>query len=380
MSVKNLPTRLVANGVAPLTPRRQRHRRPCLAALAVGLVSAAGCASGPAPTSSQDRLTIAQATSASSHVRDMRGDYRNALCARLHADRACDDVLLRLPDEPAVRRQTHDAAGLASRYRIAFVSGLFADCVERWLMPFSDALEELQSGGFDTAVLRISGRASTEQNAAQLAREIAAQPQDGKRLIIFAYSKGLPDVMELLVRHPAAQGHIAAVVSYAGAFNGSPLADELRGVYDQFISKLPLQGCDAGTGAELEALRPSVRRAWWQAHQTELRATRIPFFSLVGAPLPDRVSPVLRLNHASLAKRDANNDGQLLATDAVVPGGALLGFVNADHWAMAIPLSRQLPALAALFRDDLPRGALVSAAITVVDQAIVTTSTSTRQP
>ncbi len=313
---------------------------------------------------------MAQITSSAAKVRDLRGDYRQALCARLPADRSCDEVLLRFPNEPAARARLAATATVATRYRVAFVSGLFADCAEKWVRPFSDAMEELSADGFETTVLRVAGRAGTEQNAVQLAREIAALPQDGKRLIVFAYSKGLPDVLDLILRHPEVRPLMAAVVSYAGAFNGSPLTDDLRGVYDQFVSKLPLDGCAVGTGAELEALRPSVRKAWWQAHGPTLLAARIPFFSLAGAPLPERVSPALRLNHASLAQRDPNNDSQLLAVDAVVPGGALLGFVNADHWAMAIPLSKELPALAALFRDDLPRGALVSAAIAVVDATV----------
>lgn len=346
-------------------------------AFAISLVLVTGCASAPPPTDAQDQLTVAEAKGASTHARDLRGDYRQALCARLPADRVCDDILLRLPGEPAARRNAKASAALAIHYRIAFVSGLFADCTEKWATPFEDAVAELHDSGFETVALRISGRAGTLENAAQLARDLEALPQDKKRFIVFAYSKGLPDVMELLVRHPSSRTRIAAVVSYAGAFNGSLLADEFRGLYDEFISKLPLDGCAAGTGDELEALRPSVRQAWWQAHQAEIRASRIPFFSLVGAPLPDRVSPVLRFNHTSLAKRDANNDGQLLAADAVVPGSALLGFVNADHWSMAIPLSKELPSLAALFRDDLPRGALVSAAIAVVDQTITINSTST---
>ncbi len=197
---------------------------------------------------------------------------------------------------------------------------------------------------------------------------------------MFAYSKGLPDVLDLLVRHPPARQRIAAVVSYAGAVNGSPLADELRGMYDAFVTRLPAGGCAAGNGAELDALRPSVRRAWWAAHHAELRAARVPFFSLVGAPQPERVSPLLRPSHRRLAERDPNNDSQLLADDAVVPGSALLGYVNADHWAMAMPLVKQLPALAALFRDDVPRGALVGAAIEVVDAALGTTPASVERP
>lgn len=364
----------------------KRQRRPIAAVSPIRAVQAAivvglaGCASAPAPTEGQDRLTVDEAMTGSAQVRDLRGDYRQALCARLPSESVCDDVLLRLPREPAARRRGAASPLLATRYRIAFVPGLFADCVEKWVTPFADAITDLHVSGFETIVLRIAGRAGAEQNAARLALDLTALPQDGKRLIVFAYSKGLPDVMDMLVRHPETRPQIAAVVSFAGAFNGSPLADELRGVYARFISRLPLDGCAAGTGAELETLRPGVRRAWWRAHQVEMRDARVPFFSLVGAPRPDRVSPMLRLIHKTLAKRDANNDGQLLASDAVVPGSGLLGYVNADHWAMAIPISKQLPSLAALFRDDVPRSSLVIAAIAVVDETIFTPSSATRQP
>ena len=350
------------------------------AAMAAVLALLTGCAAAPRPTAIQDMQTIAHANAQWGHVRDLRGEYRQALCPRLTASSDCEEVLLRFPGEPAALRNASTSPSGAQRYQIAFVPGLFADCAEPWVAPFSDVVEDLRLAGFETLMLRVAGRAGTEQNAAQLVREIAALPDEGKRLIVFAYSKGLPDMLDVLLRYPQARARIAAVVSYAGAFNGSPLADDFIGVYSEFIARLPLKGCASGTGAELDALRPEVRQSWWQAHHHELRAAQIPFFSLVGAPLPDRVSPMLRSNHARLAQHDVNNDGQLLARDAVVPGSALLGFVNADHWAMAIPLTRQLPALAALFRDDVPRSALVKAAIEVVDKTLNPSPTPRHQP
>ena len=334
------------------------------------LAALTGCAAAPPPTASQDMQTIAYATTGWGHARDLRGEYRQALCPLLTASSECETVLLRFPGESAVLRNVTTSSSTAKRYQIVFVPGLFADCAEPWVAPFSDVVEDMRQAGVETLMLRVAGRAGTEQNAAQLAREIAALPDKGKRLIVFAYSKGLPDMLDLLLRYPQARARIAAVVSYAGAFNGSLLADEFSGVYSEFIARLPLDGCSSGTGAELDALRPEVRQSWWHAHQHELRAANVPFFSLVGAPLPDQVSPMLRSSHTRLARHDANNDGQLLARDAVVPGSALLGFVNADHWAMAIPMTRQLPALAALFRDDVPRSALVKAAIEVVDKTL----------
>ena len=49
-----------------------------------------------------------------------------------------------------------------------------------------------------------------------------------------------------------------------------------------------------------------------------------------------------------------------------MPGSYLLGYANADHWTIAIPVAEELPALAFLFSDGVPRTALVEAAIEVV--------------
>jgi hypothetical protein len=117
-------------------------------------------------------------------------------------------------------------------------------------------------------------------------------------------------------------------------------------------------------GEELRDLRRETRLAWWAQHRP---AVRVPVFSLVALPRPEHVSPVLAALHAELGAVDSRNDGQLLWYDAVVAPGWLLGYVNADHWALAMPLSQQLPALAFLFRDDVPRLALLKAAIEVVD-------------
>jgi hypothetical protein len=333
----------------------------------------AGCASAPSLPYNEDMPPAVLVLPEQAGVRDLRAPYRAALCARLPADRNCADVLLRFPGEAPVVAPTPAAINASERYRIAFVPGLLADCVAKWLVPFSDAAQALREQGFDVHLMQIAGRADTEHNAAQLAQQIDALPQDGRRLIVFGYSKGLPDMLDLLLLHPQSRARIAAVVSYAGAVNGSPLADSYRGLYANVLAGLPMDGCAKGTGAELDALRRSVRLDWWQAHRAELSATGVPFFSLVGAPRPEQVSPVLGLTYKELSRMDPRNDSQLLASDAVVPGGALLGYVNADHWAIAMPLLQQFPSLYGVFHDEVPRAALVAAAIEVVAQTLGTT-------
>src|SRR5262245_38521069 len=68
--------------------------------------------------------------------------------------------------------------------------------------------------------------------------------------------------------------------------------------------------------------------------------------------------------------RSPNNDGLLLWYDTIVAHGYLLGYVNADHLAIAVPISQQVPPFSFLFKDDVPRAAIARAAIEVVAQAL----------
>ena len=50
----------------------------------------------------------------------------------------------------------------------------------------------------------------------------------------------------------------------------------------------------------------------------------------------------------------------------------MLGFVNADHWAIAYPFSRNKPALATLItRNSFPREVLLEAVVRFVEEALI---------
>jgi hypothetical protein len=300
-------------------------------------------------------------------TRDLRPLYRAEVCARLSADaQACDAVLRRLPDEgPAkpLRAPTH----LPSRYRVALVPGLFAECLEGVVRPFADVEHDLRQAGFVVHYLPVFGRGSTVENAGRLARELSTLGGDARPLVVFAHSKGLADILEFVVRYPEGARAIAAVVGVAGAASGSPLADELYPVYRDWISGLPLPGCKSGTGDELRDLKRDVRLAWWQRYRPALT---IPVFSIVAAPREEQVSPILRVPYRKLARIDPRNDGQLLWHDQIAPGGYLLGYVDADHWGIVMPLSQTLPMAAAVVYDSVPRTTLVIAALAVVHRVL----------
>jgi hypothetical protein len=300
-------------------------------------------------------------------VRDLRGEFRAAVCARLPSDGpACENVLLRLAGESAATALP-PVENLAERFRIAFVPGLFSECFEAFARPFADAQADLQSKGFAVDYFQVAGRGSSARNAQQLAEHFRIASNDARPIIIFAYSKGLVDLLEFMVQFPEHARQIAAVVAVAGASNGSPLADQMHAVYRAVGASFPLPGCAPGTGEELIDLQPDARIAWWQRHGESIT---VPLFALVAAPEPDRVSPATRASYRQLAKVDVRNDGKLLWQDQIPPRSYLLGYVNADHWSIAVPVAAGIPQAAFLFRDDTPRAALIGGALDVVARTL----------
>ena len=322
---------------------------------------AAAPTDGTVPADAYPPTTIVAVRDAG--VRDLRGTFRATVCARLPASGPpCEEVLLKLASEPPATPLPR-ADDLARRYRIAFVPGLFNECFEDLARPFEDVQEDLEARGFTVDYFAVAGRGSVAQNAARLAVHFVGLPEDDRPLIVFAYSKGLVDLLDFMVRYPDLARPIAAVVSVAGASNGSPLADSMHAIYRSLGAKFPLPGCARGTGEEILDLRPDTRIAWWQNHGDSLT---VPIFTLVAAPQPEQVSPATRATYNELAKIDPRNDGKLLWQDQIPPRSHLLGYVNADHWSIAVPVLKEAPKAAFLFRDTAPRTVLAEAAIEVV--------------
>jgi hypothetical protein len=296
-------------------------------------------------------------------VQDLRGQYRDAVCKRLASERSqCENTLLRLPGEPSATLQG-PLENIPTRYRVAFVPGLFSECFEGFVRPFMDVEVALRGAGFTVDYIHVPGRGSVAQNALHLSKHFIELNGDARPTIVFAHSKGLIDILEFVVRFPHAAKRIAAVVGIAGAANGSPFAETLVEMYRDWGATFPLPHCAAGTGEEVYDLRRDVRLKWWQQYGGKVT---VPVFSLVATPRPDHVSPAILVSYRRLAQIDPRNDGKLLWHDQIAPGSRLLGFVNADHWTIAIPISEELPGFSFLFRDRVLRTALIEGAIEVV--------------
>lgn len=293
---------------------------------------------------------------------DLRADFRAVACSRFPAGISCDAILRREPNEALAPSAPPAGAGAAKRYRVGLVPGLLAECLSPMLRPFGDVDGPLAAKGYDVTYFPVPGRGSAAVNARFLGERLAGDASDTRPWILVAYSKGIVDALELVASGAEGASRIAAIVSISGAAGGSLFADDYHVLYREFVARMPVPACAASDGSEVEGLRRDARAAWWKANGARIR---VPVLSLVGAVSADRVSYGSKLAYLKLSSVDPRNDGKILWRDQLVPGGYLLGFVDADHWSIAVPLAKDLPALAFLFRDDVPRAALVESALEV---------------
>jgi hypothetical protein len=65
-----------------------------------------------------------------------------------------------------------------------------------------------------------------------------------------------------------------------------------------------------------------------------------------------------------------DNDSQLIFYDPVIPGSVLLSYLNADHWALAVPFNRSHPFISSSFLDKnaFPREIWLEAIVRYIEE------------
>lgn len=308
-------------------------------------------------------------------VSDERGDFRRTFCAvmlhhgsSLEHARPCNRALHRLRGEKISNVPDIALRGLTSfaDVRLVIVPGVFGECVARYALPFSDSAKHIQEthGLSPIEWIPVSGRSSSKDNARKIAEWFAANPTEpSKRLIVLGYSKGISDILEAVHLYPGLFSEDTAIVSIAGSVSGTPIADRAVGFYSN-LAKLPLPDCKPGDGGEVRSLTREHRLSWLAqvAPPSQFR-----FYSLAAFAPKSNISRALRGSYTSLSSLDERNDGQVIFQDAVIPGSVLLGYANADHWAITLPLRENLPMLAPfLNRNGYPRTVLLESILSTV--------------
>lgn len=190
----------------------------------------------------------------------------------------------------------------------------------------------------------------------------------GRPIVLLGYSKGATDVLEASV-DPVVARRIAALVSLGGSVNGSPLADQASGALLDALAVMPGPDCEAGDRGGLNSLRRSTRLAWLVAQQP---SPHIRYYSLVSFTDRSRVSSVLRSSYDDLSLIDPRNDSQLLFYDQILPGSTLSGYLDADHWAIALPIARDGGPFALLVdQNAFPREVLLEAILKQIEEDLI---------
>jgi len=351
--------------------------RVSVLAAALLAVTGAGCFRQPLEPFTLDSPPAVLVPAAHAGIVDERARFREVWCAvrddhgkDLPEDRPCEDALLRLAGEAAPSGLPVSLTSGPGPLRVVVVPGAYGECFRHLADVFSDGLAHLATHGYRTETIQVGGRSSSQHNAVQVRDAVLGMTlAPGERLLLVGYSKGAVDVLEALARHPEIAPRVAAMVSVAGAINGSPLADGLRDFYVTVAEKLPLRGCEDTGGGLFRSLRRAERLAF-------LASATLPpsvrYFSLAGFAEGAGTSRLLEPMRRKLARLDPRNDGQLLWTDTVIPGATLLGYVRADHWAIAMPFSRTSAALTAtvIDRNAFPREVLLEAVVRTVEESL----------
>ena len=345
--------------------RDRRLRRPLFLPLTLML---AGCAS-PLLEYDLEGGAAALLPLGAASIQDGRPRFRQVFCGVLARDgligkggSECEHYLLRLGDEDIDRQPAGPLPAHATRLRVMIVPGALGECFGADALPYLKAVERLRESGYRIDYLRVDGRSGSANNARQIAARLhGLRLEPGEELVLFGYSKGASDILRFLSEHPETARKVTTVVSVAGSINGSPLADRYAGLYDFFIGEFPFDDCGVGDRRLLTGLQRASSMLELARHPPP---AHVAYYSLGAFTEAARIARVMRLaGYPDLRRADPRNDGQTLYYDQVIPGATLLGYANADHWAVAIPMEEAMPFFAGNGATDTPypRGALFEA-------------------
>lgn len=190
----------------------------------------------------------------------------------------------------------------------------------------------------------------------------AENPSPPGDVILMGYSKGSPDIQELLVARPDLAPRVKAIIGWAGATGGSYIAN---GIYEKIkdvpafdtvqalsgdIGKLMLRLApviqvgnvnrrldEYDIKGALHSLTTEYRGQFLAEHAEDINSLGIPMFNFTGSTHLMEVPYYQRQGTLELLKYDKYNDMQLTQEQAhlPLPTAPLLSMFHANHWDLS---------------------------------------------
>lgn len=253
-------------------------------------------------------------------------------------------------------------APLATEFRYLLISGFGGDCFKD-VRAFSTSIAHLKDAHqLDVEYFAVTPDGSSEENGKSIARHIeeSLTRDRNRRYILIGYDKGAADLQEALRTLEDPKAKVAALVSVAGIVGGLWLPDLTRALMEPSRPWVA-PSCPGNMQDGVHSIVREVRQAFLRENPP-----LVPGYSIVAASASGETSEALRPGWKRLSVYAKEQDGQVVAWEAVLPGAKYLGMARADHWAIAMPFEESMQPPKAIDRNHYPRDALLEAIVRFV--------------
>lgn len=209
-------------------------------------------------------------------------------------------------------------------------------------------------------IMRALNNGKGRDSAANLIPDANARPPGD--VMVLAYSKGAPDMLTTLVKHPELKNRVKCLVTWAGAIGGSQVADDVARKFKaagiarragaikkplnvfarsllskQAIARYRLDEYDAI--AAVRDLTTNVRQAFLVEHFAAIDRLDIPIFTVRGVTTLAEVPLSQRSGCKLLSTFEAQHDMQVAGSCSrlPVPMATELAVFHGHHWDIAYP-------------------------------------------